>query len=328
MTMASQRIAYVDNIRAFLIALVVLGHCLQDTGCGEENILYRIIYSFHMPLFMAVSAYISYTARIEWRVVAKRAIQLLIPFACWAIIKSVLFKEIGYVVEIILQPDKGLWFLWALFFIIVIMKLAQVLSEHIRVNINIVLIGIMALLYWVTLGCGIKTFGLPLVAWQLPFYYLGWILRKRQCMENDNLLLPAMCFALWMMALVLRNDIEPYLMQCVQSGIAHKIIQYGYSMVEASMAICSMIPLFGRFVNRSNFLGNKLGRNSLAIYAITSSLNVIYINLYTKSLSETPYSLAIVVLFLVVMLFCVILIEVLQSSNIARLLLFGKPMKR
>ena len=35
-----------------------------------------------------------------------------------------------------------------------------------------------------------------------------------------------------------------------------------------------------------------------------------------------------VVLFLVVMLFCVILIEVLQSSNIARLLLFGKPMKR
>lgn len=326
--MASQRIAYVDNIRAFLIALVVLGHCLQDTGCGEENILYKIIYSFHMPLFMAVSAYISYTARLEWRVVAKRAIQLLIPFTCWAIIKSVLFKEIGYVVEIILQPDKGLWFLWALFFIIVIMKLAQVLSEYLRISVNIVLIGVMALLYWVTLGCGIKSFGLPQITWQLPFYYLGWILRKRQCVESNNLLLSAMCFALWIMALVLRNDVEPYLMQCVQSGIAHKIIQYGYSMVEASMAICSMIPLFGRFVNMPNFIGNKLGRNTLAIYAITLSLNVLYINLYTKSLSRISDSLAIVVLFFVVMLFCVIFIEVLQNSNIARLLLFGKPIKK
>ena len=54
------RNTYIDIIKGFAIILVVLGHSIQfgsgyDFRANAEcfnNWLYRIIYSFHMPLFM------------------------------------------------------------------------------------------------------------------------------------------------------------------------------------------------------------------------------------------------------------------------------------
>ena len=34
-----QRIAWIDNLKAFLILLVVLGHCIQDIGFGDDSLL-------------------------------------------------------------------------------------------------------------------------------------------------------------------------------------------------------------------------------------------------------------------------------------------------
>ncbi len=55
----------VDSIKAFTIICVVLGHCIQY-GSGSlylgkslyfENLLFKTIYSFHMPLFMLIRDY-------------------------------------------------------------------------------------------------------------------------------------------------------------------------------------------------------------------------------------------------------------------------------
>lgn len=54
------RNTYIDIVKGFAIILVVLGHSIQfgsgyDFRANAEcfdNWLYRIIYSFHMPLFM------------------------------------------------------------------------------------------------------------------------------------------------------------------------------------------------------------------------------------------------------------------------------------
>ena len=34
-----QRIAWIDNLKAFLILLVVFGHCIQDNGLGDDSLL-------------------------------------------------------------------------------------------------------------------------------------------------------------------------------------------------------------------------------------------------------------------------------------------------
>ena len=57
-----------DLLRGFAIVLVVLGHCIQN-GSGADyrsealyfsDRFYQFIYSFHMPLFMMISGYLSW----------------------------------------------------------------------------------------------------------------------------------------------------------------------------------------------------------------------------------------------------------------------------
>ncbi len=50
------RIAFIDNIKALLIFLVVFGHIIEKSGnIDGKNTIYTFIYAFHMPLFIFVS---------------------------------------------------------------------------------------------------------------------------------------------------------------------------------------------------------------------------------------------------------------------------------
>ncbi len=53
--MQEHRCFYIDNIRAFLIFLVVLGHLLEQVFFPGSGALYRLIYTFHMPAFAFLS---------------------------------------------------------------------------------------------------------------------------------------------------------------------------------------------------------------------------------------------------------------------------------
>lgn len=119
----SARIGWVDALKGFTILMVVLGHVLQRYY-DDDKLIVRIIYSFHIPLFMFLSGYVSYKVS-SWANIRKRGIQLLIPFFSAIVLSYLihdfpaysfagLFKSIG---NVILRPDTGLWFLWALFFI-------------------------------------------------------------------------------------------------------------------------------------------------------------------------------------------------------------------
>ena len=52
-----QRNYQLDNIRAILIYLVVLGHLIPTTGAGYRGNLYNFIYTFHMAVFVFTSGY-------------------------------------------------------------------------------------------------------------------------------------------------------------------------------------------------------------------------------------------------------------------------------
>ena len=61
MSQNNKRLLAFDAIKLFAIFLVVYGHCilhLQNYSYDiKENIIYRFVSSFHMPLFMAISGY-------------------------------------------------------------------------------------------------------------------------------------------------------------------------------------------------------------------------------------------------------------------------------
>ena len=57
----NQRLLTFDAIKIFAIFLVIWGHCIGElSSCDVANrSMYRIIYSFHMPLFMMISGFFS-----------------------------------------------------------------------------------------------------------------------------------------------------------------------------------------------------------------------------------------------------------------------------
>lgn len=63
--MERNRLLWADALKGVLILLVVLGHSIQNT-IGDAcyiNHLWNIIYSFHMPAFMAISGYLSFRVK-------------------------------------------------------------------------------------------------------------------------------------------------------------------------------------------------------------------------------------------------------------------------
>lgn len=60
--MAKQRLIWADSLKGWLMLLVILGHAIQSTfgvDC-DSNHVWNLIYSFHMPAFMAISGWLAY----------------------------------------------------------------------------------------------------------------------------------------------------------------------------------------------------------------------------------------------------------------------------
>ena len=57
MTTSKQRSPYMDNVKAFLIICVVVGHFTNQALSGSHALksLFVFIYSFHMPLFIFIN---------------------------------------------------------------------------------------------------------------------------------------------------------------------------------------------------------------------------------------------------------------------------------
>lgn len=57
-----ERIIWIDSLKGWLILIVIFGHAIQYCfSCGyETNYWWNLIYSFHMPAFMAASGFVNY----------------------------------------------------------------------------------------------------------------------------------------------------------------------------------------------------------------------------------------------------------------------------
>lgn len=132
---SNSRNDFLDYLKGSLIFLVAWGHLIQFIGYqGQpgyyQNPLFKFIYSFHMPLFMAVSGYFSFRtiAQADWReCVWRRFRQVIVPAICWpplyVITKFTIFVLMAgtwagggkLFREFMMDYRPGYWFLWAVF---------------------------------------------------------------------------------------------------------------------------------------------------------------------------------------------------------------------
>lgn len=84
-----------DILKGILIILVVLGHALSDTFTNEvwQRVTFDAIYSFHMPLFIMVSGYFSYSMshRSLGDVLRSKCKRILLPWFLWSTVLVIIY---------------------------------------------------------------------------------------------------------------------------------------------------------------------------------------------------------------------------------------------
>lgn len=133
----TQRLHYFDALKAFTIFLVISGHCIQYLLHSHHNdeVTFRLIYSFHMPLFMMISGFFSFSAikRDFWSSTTTRARMLLLPVATLSLLFAVkkLFLENENFFLIFFNGFGGmLWFLKTAFTCFLLTKLCYLCGKY------------------------------------------------------------------------------------------------------------------------------------------------------------------------------------------------------
>jgi fucose 4-O-acetylase-like acetyltransferase len=178
-----QRDPRADALKGFAILLVVVGHAIQEPyhyGLGH-NLVFRFIYSFHMPLFMFVSGYVAAlsTKPANARFIWNKSIRLILPFLAWHATRYVIYDRhrdyglVSYWHHLLLAPDHdhGLWFLWVLFLCFCL------LVPALRIERWMGSAALVLALVFSQFLTG-RFAGLAMVKWFFPFFIAGYVLKR------------------------------------------------------------------------------------------------------------------------------------------------------
>jgi len=248
--------------------------------------------------------------------ITKRAVRLLIPFLMWAIVKSMLLNDITYVWTVIKYPDRGLWFLQALFWTTVIVVLADKCSRNkSAVFFYSIILFVWLLITGVTMELGVKTFGLPFIGWHLPFFTLGFALKQYNVLEKINKIIMLICLVLWCIAGYWCSD--------EMLPVSHTVFRF-VEMIIAFMAIMGWLGVFHQFINIDMKVLSFLGRKTLSIYAVTLTTELFLFAFIRPYTSVMPYLVEVIVLTVFLICFALAVDWLFDKNRYTRMLFLGK----
>lgn len=292
--MSKERYIWADSLKGWLMLLVILGHAIQSTfgvDC-DSNHVWNLIYSFHMPAFMAISGWLAFritypTIHIKntwggyWNICKRRCRQLLIPFTIWSLIQFFVRGNcsLNAILQIIIHPDSYFWFLWVLFWICVIFNLAQLLSSKLKENEMVLILGTCLLLFGVMVVMEIRVLGFQFLAYYFLFYTLGYSLHKYE--ETPLLKALSKPYVMVVLTALWAFLAWGWTMHGLPSwvpAIPHvpsALLQYAYRGFTALVAIVVLIGFAPKALNGTGKLNKMictLGVVSLGLYVVHLSI--------------------------------------------------------
>lgn len=314
--METEREKLPDILRGFAIILVVLGHCIQE-GSGESfsanslyfyDKLYQLIYSFHMPLFMMISGYLSWgsmqradTKEKRRGLLRRRVITLLSPIFLWTAIDYV-----GILITIHIrgeaQPEaiifvyfynalNNFWFLWAVFWCFLIVYVMYYFFEN---SIVLYLLGFAAL-FFMPDGLGLGAYKYMLPYFVASFYGHKYI--EKQGKFARSLIKPWIVAALGVVFAVmfLFFDEKAFIYltgykligKLVIEQLAIDLYRTTIGFVGSIFFIILWYCISEHFLLEYRFL-TALGTNSMGIYILSGYLIVLVVRRFTFT-GRPPY---------------------------------------
>ena len=335
-----ERKLYIDSIKGLAILLMVMGHVIAyqfpDFSVAYSQsprittIVYRIIYSFHMPLFMFCAGLFALrTKNYSWKsfgqVLWKRAYTLLLPFFC----SGFIFNQVRHV-------HAFFWFLWMLFwfiaFVMIVDALCSVLPQYGQV-VSSCIIAIAAVVVHVTYHNFFRYEHLPWIdighLRQFPFFCMGVLCARYNLCEkwfsvNGMFTCALLIFSFFTYWITIKGFSIP--LQYITWGIL------------PISAIVACVYLFKDGLSGNSIIEKYLqdiGRHSLEIYIIHNFFlfrmcrigDFILNQAYLDETGRTIFFVQLVSSFLssvVIIVLCYLVMNIINKSQVLSLVLLGR----
>lgn len=228
------RFTDIDIAKGICILLVVIGHYAPDNSPEWYLTLIKVIYCFHMPLFMYTSGFVFHATQkpVKYRYfILKKAKRLMIPYVLvsWLIICIKLFAEKGMYVEnpvsfssfyeILYYPSAGyfLWFVYVLFLIFLIIPFFNTPNK-----INLLLL--LSLIWMILPIPTTDLFCLAQMKSHLFYFVLGCFVNQQQTLrfklEKMSIYIPVLGFVILYLFVQHYNNTPTILSQCAYACMA------------------------------------------------------------------------------------------------------------
>lgn len=325
---SNNRESGVDVLKGIAIVLVVLGHVIQyNTNDYLENSLWRFIYSFHMPLFFAISGYLIHKkSNIDHMWILKRFKRLMVPFIFWTIVKLISSdNKKEFAMAVLKNPDNSLWFLLVLFEINMIWFVSRKTIKNDKYLIvgRLIIVAVINVVN-LLLNQGNGWFGIPLVAEHIVYFYTGYlfgnIINNITITKKVKILVPSLCFIIYLFLWSIYDWDKYPAISIIDATNVNRIIRYlvnrGYLACLALLGIILFATL-ADYLNRFKYTANILKRISyfsLEIYAIQ------WYFLELVHLSNLP--IQIMINCIITIIFSIVLAKLLEGTLLGKLM-FG-----
>jgi len=260
-----ERNSTIDIFKAILLFSAIISNFLHKIGDPNPYINY-ILYSYHMPLFLAISGYLlsSFTLSLSLKEFTKKyIIRIFIPF-CFAWIIFFLFwyyQNISpyTIIRNIIYPMFHLWyvynFLFSIYFIFILKKL-KVTDE------TILYIGIGISIFIIILITRCIQFSLIITLIQpyyLGFFTFGYYIRQKKLnIKKENISIFGIIIGIvWIIHIFLAPKYN-------FKKITITFIFLNFLMIIFVLSICFHYP--NPTPNKKNKILEWIGKNSYPIY--------------------------------------------------------------
>lgn len=159
----------IDNIRFLAMFLVVFAHMIELFADCEQNTIYRMIYSFHMPLFIFISGYV---AKFDKGKIFFKFLTTYFLFQTLYKVFDCLYVQGSE--SILITYSNPYWFLWYLFVLIVYYLLIPVFDVSKGKQLYVVLLSfVCALILGFDTSIGYEVSLSRMISF-FPFFLMGY----------------------------------------------------------------------------------------------------------------------------------------------------------
>ncbi|QAV69030.1 hypothetical protein ESZ53_00370 [Salinibacterium sp. UTAS2018] len=273
MTQNTSRDPYLDNAKAILIILVVVGHVIERIDRGSADGVYTWIYLFHMPAFVFVSGYFSRSFVGNPKQMASLISVLIAPYVLFQIIFALEnWLILGNNFELrLFVPGFALWYLLALLVWRLVIPLLRAVRHPVLISFAVSILSVLA-------GGVSQDLSAARILSFLPFFTLGLFTTPDHIDKFKRLTAPlwvrvgtGTLFAAAVVATYLAHDVLPrrwiYMYGQMDTfgltEVEHVVVRVGV-LVTASVMSLVFFSLVPRFSSPLTVLGQR----TLQIYLL------------------------------------------------------------